>query len=367
MNEDYLWDGSGDPDPKVQRLERLLGRLRHNRPAPEFPAPPVRSPRTRALFFRLTLAAAAVLLIAVAWQVAHRTETVHLEGSNRSGETDHRPAPGPERPSGPQKAAWEVASLEGAPQVGPDRIAGTGRLPVGEWLETDGASRARIAVGTIGQVQVEPNTRVRLVETRLTEHRLSLARGTLHATIWAPPRLFFVETPSAVAVDLGCAYTLKVDETGAGLVRVSAGWVAFEAGGRESFIPAGARCATRPGIGPGTPCFEDAHEALQAALVKLDFEQESPAARAAALNAVLTGARRRDALTLWHLLSRVREAERAPVYDRLSALVPPPKGVTRDDVLSGDRRALERWWDALGLGDTAWWRLWKRAWPSQIK
>ena len=28
MNDDYLWDGSGTPDPDVQRLERLLGRLR---------------------------------------------------------------------------------------------------------------------------------------------------------------------------------------------------------------------------------------------------------------------------------------------------------------------------------------------------
>ena len=34
MRNDYLWDGSGEPDPEVQRLELLLGRLRHDRPAP---------------------------------------------------------------------------------------------------------------------------------------------------------------------------------------------------------------------------------------------------------------------------------------------------------------------------------------------
>jgi hypothetical protein len=27
-NDDYLWDGSGKPDPEVERLERLLGRFR---------------------------------------------------------------------------------------------------------------------------------------------------------------------------------------------------------------------------------------------------------------------------------------------------------------------------------------------------
>ena len=39
MSDDYLWDGSGTPEPDVQRLEALLGRLRASRPeAPAFPA-----------------------------------------------------------------------------------------------------------------------------------------------------------------------------------------------------------------------------------------------------------------------------------------------------------------------------------------
>ena len=27
MNEDYLWDGSGEPDPEIQKLENTLGRF----------------------------------------------------------------------------------------------------------------------------------------------------------------------------------------------------------------------------------------------------------------------------------------------------------------------------------------------------
>ena len=33
MSDDYLWDGSGEPDPEVERLENLLSRYRHQ-PAP---------------------------------------------------------------------------------------------------------------------------------------------------------------------------------------------------------------------------------------------------------------------------------------------------------------------------------------------
>ena len=99
----------------------------------------------------------------------------------------------------------------------------------------------------IGRLDVDPGTRLRLVESREGAHRLALARGRVHALIWAPPGQFVVDTPSSRAVNLGCAYTLDVSRDGRGSIEVSAGWVAFEHDGRESFIPAGARCETRPG------------------------------------------------------------------------------------------------------------------------
>jgi hypothetical protein len=171
-----------------------------------------------------------------------------------------------------------------------------------------------------------------------------------------------VNTPSAVAIDLGCEYTLQVDDSGAGLVRVTHGWVGFQSDGRESFVPQGAMCATRPGVGPGTPRYEDAPSGYGEALTILDFEAPDDPRRAAAFDLVLSTARRRDVLTLWHLLARGTAGERARVYDRLAALAPPPSGVTREDVLRGDRRALDRWWDALGLPAGTWWKFLKKKW-----
>lgn len=344
MNDSYLWDGSGEPDPEVQRLESLLGAFRHNRPAPEFSLREEKGSRVWWFPHRWWLAAAAVVVVVLTgtWYT--------LRGTH---------------------ASWEVARLAGAPRVGSKPIGDTARLSVGQWLETDHASRAKIDVGAIGEVEIGPDTRVRLAQARSTEHRLALARGTLHATIWAAPRLFFVDTPSAVAVDLGCRYTLQVGSSGAGLIRVTYGWVAFESQGQESFIPAGAMCATRPGLGPGTPYFEDASETFRTALAQLDLNSneapEGTKVRAAALDVILAESRPRDALTLWHLLVRISNAERARVYDRLAELVPPPAGVTREGILSGapetQRGMRDLWWNALGLGDTSWWRMWKRPAP----
>src|SRR6185295_11964349 len=112
---------------------------------------------------------------------------------------------------------------------------------------------------------------------------------------WAPPRLFFVDTPSAVAADLGCAYTLEVDDQGASKLSVTSGWVALELKDRESIVPAGASCDTRPGVGPGTPYFDDAPSVLREALKTVDFNPDA-SVRSAALPWILDQARPRDSL-----------------------------------------------------------------------
>lgn len=246
--------------------------------------------------------------------------------------------------------SWEVARLDGTPRIGSAGISSKGHLAVGQWLETDGNSRAQIAVESIGQVEIDPNTRVRLVLTQPTEHRLELAHGKMSARIWAPPRLFFVDTPSAVAADLGCAYTLEVDDAGASLLRVTSGWVALQLKDRESMVPAGAACQTRPGIGPGTPYFEDASESFRHALAKIDFERDATAsAKSDALKVLLAEDRPRDTLTLWHLLSRVDGHDRLRVYEEMAGFVAPPDGVTREGVLELNQQMLELWRDKLEM------------------
>ena len=118
-----------------------------------------------------------------------------------------------------------------------------------------------------GRVEVDADSRLRVLTNGPGRKRLSLERGTIHATIWAPPGEFVVDTPSAVAVDLGCVYTLQVDDSGAGLLRTTLGWVGFKLDGHESFIPAGAVCATRPKIGPAVEHQRDRGDRLGRGLV----------------------------------------------------------------------------------------------------
>ena len=230
---------------------------------------------------------------------------------------------------------WEVVRLDGAPTVAAKPIRNAAQVGSGEWIETDAKSRARVAIGTIGSVEVEQNTRMRVTAAKPDEHRLALARGEIRATISAPPRLFFVDTAAGTAVDLGCEYALTAAEDGSGVLRVTRGWVSFQWKNLESLVPAGASCRIRPHTGPGIPYFDDAPEQLVKAI------------DGGSLDTILAASRVRDTLTLWHLLSRVAGSDRERVYDRIAALVPVPNGVTREQALRLDAETLKRWREEL--------------------
>lgn len=232
---------------------------------------------------------------------------------------------------------WQVDTLSGKPQIG----SGTdsGKLEVGSYLVTDGASRARVEVADIGTVDIAPNSRVKLVGTNKQQHRLSLERGSLHARIAAPPRLFIVDTPSAVAVDLGCEYTLEVDKAGNNKLHVTSGFVALERGGRESIVPAGAMCLTQKGKGLGTPFSAETTSEFRAALERFDFAGGG----SSAVQTLLEKRNFYDIVTLWHLLSRVSRSDREKVYDALAVYVNVPDGVTRDGIMKLNKAMLESW------------------------
>jgi len=320
---DYLFDGSGEADPEVVRLELLLARYRL----------PVARLRGRAVARRRVWAIAAAVMIVVGASLF----AVSLRfrwGSD---------------------AAWDILHVDGVATLDGRAIDAKARLAVGKELRTGAGSHVTARIARVGTVEIGPDSRVILVDTG-KRHRMRLERGTLSARLWAPPFTFAVRTPAGLASDIGCAFALRYDE-GAGEVRVTSGWVDFDGDTRSSLIPAGAVAELRDALGPGTPFYTDAAPAFRAALHAFDFEGDR-----AALPRLVAAARPRDAMTLLHLLERAPADDRAMLFDALSALTPPPAGVTREGVLHRDLHMLDLWRRSLGLGGVKrWWVHWRDA------
>jgi hypothetical protein len=329
MADDYLWDPAAAPDPEIERLEALL-RPAAYRPTPLRAAEMPRRPWHDRMGVWAALAAT-IVLAAGGVAVVRRARDAHL-------------------------TPWAVTAVRGAPVVR-DSIGAiaTGRLRRGGVVETDARSSAVVAVGRIGRAELGPGSRLRLLGDEASEHRLALERGTLHASIDAPPRYFLVQTASALAVDLGCVYTLTADERGNGLLTVEQGEVELQLGDVNVVVLAGNAASLRNGVGPGLPVPVRGSEALRRAVDAYDADPASDAA----VDRVLAAADAHSTITLWHLLRRASPAARERVYARLASIAPPPATVSREGVLRGESGALQRWRTDLQSSwavDPPWWR-----------
>lgn len=61
MNDNYLWDRTGEPDPEIQKLEELLGELRYQPQPLDIPAH-ITVGRKRSFYLPMTIAAAIIMV-----------------------------------------------------------------------------------------------------------------------------------------------------------------------------------------------------------------------------------------------------------------------------------------------------------------
>jgi hypothetical protein len=308
MSGDYLWNPSSPPDAEIVALEHGLRQYRYQPRA-------LRLSAARKPWIRVGAAAAVVVMAGAAGWVTWLLT---------------RPEP------------WSVEAIAGRPLVKDGRGNVTHTLRAGAQVETDGRSVARVVVGSIGVADLEPGSLMDVLRDDEGQHRLSLRRGTLNARIWARPRFFVVETSSAIAVDLGCVYTLRVDSTGSGILAVSYGEVELSGSGRVSLVVAGT-AASMDSTGPGIPYPVASSIGFQRAVQRAD----NGTLDSASLDLLLREATAQGTITLWHLLSRADVPERAALYDRLAQLAPPPRGVARAEALRLEPATLNAWKEAL--------------------
>jgi hypothetical protein len=308
---DYLWDPrSRVVDPQVVALESALQRFRFEPATFAAGARPVLSLWTR---IRVPAVAAAMLLIGAT--------TLLL-----------RPA------------KWSVRA-EGTVTVSNLPVTSSTRLRPGETLVTGDGSSASVKVGSIGEVRLGAGSVIRLESAEATGHRFSLERGEVHARIWAKPRFFEVATTRVRAVDLGCIYTLRVDERGAASLEVYYGAVELAGPQGSTFVPGG-NAAVTDSSGQSVPWPLTSTPAFRTAAMVLS----SGTPDSLALAALLGGADPRATITLWHLLPRVDVSMRTALVAGLAAIVAPPAGVSLSRVANLDANAMAAWEAALRPG-----------------
>ena len=138
----YLWDKTGEADPEVERLEKLLAGLRYEPRELKLPAEAL-PPRSRAFPRRLwtayaAAAALALIVLAGLWLAAHRHSGLQGQGQMAAGGAQSQPSQESAREE-PSPGPQDVQAL------GPD---GSGRQVVSN---NSGEIQTRRAPGRIQQ------------------------------------------------------------------------------------------------------------------------------------------------------------------------------------------------------------------------
>jgi len=172
MNDNYLWDRSGEPDPEIQKLEELLGTLRYQ-PRP-LEIPDDLSLRARRPFFAKLAIAAAIGLVAIAfglWVNFNRHHSISEGEAKRDSHLDQkRIAPPP-----------QIAPNDNAPKLAvvkdptPTKIQKRHREPARPLVAQNKTRDTVIRPSTLTPTELAEKEQV-LLALRLVSAKLNLAQ-----------------------------------------------------------------------------------------------------------------------------------------------------------------------------------------------
>lgn len=310
-DESYAWDRSGSIDPELERWERELAPFRYDNR---------RRAAGRQAWRRFAGAAAAAVALAVA------ASRLFL---------------------GPDGIAITVAS--GGVSLNGKPAAPGARVQAGERVVTAHGGQAVLAMGPMGSIELKESSAIIVAASGGGRLTMKLEHGDLRARITARPYAFRVETPTAAADDMGCAYQIVTDSAGSGWLRVTEGWVRLRSRGIDSLVIEGTDAALRTESGPGVPIRKGAHAAVRSLAEKITAGS-NPGPRE--LASALEHAGGEDAATLLNLLWRAPPRIAEPIYRRLAAQHPPPPAVEWKRFENRDLTAVAEWWPRLGFRKT---------------
>jgi hypothetical protein len=297
----YLYDPTAPPSDEVTQIERMLAPLRYAG------AKPVSFRRRRRSLAFLAAAAMVILLVGGAglwlW-------------------------------TWPSERPWTVEN------------GSIDRLAVGETVDATQSLLVRVA--RIGWMRVAEGSVLTLLSTKSNHHRLAMTEGTVHVSIWAPPRSVAVRTPSGDVVDFGCEFILHVDPN-VTRVDVVSGWVRLDNERGEVLVPGGASSSMARSGMPSVPVFKSAPREFAEAIRSLERSFS-----AADVEKAARSARRRDVLTLL-VMARRHPPVRDRFVSRAAELMPPRNAELVTRARGGDAPAVESWISELPLPPVTSW------------
>lgn len=234
---------------------------------------------------------------------------------------------------------WKITDLQGNVTINGKPASQVDELSIGDWIETDELSSATINIPDIGNITLEPGTKIRLVQSDDDKKKIELQYGTINSDTRTSTSNLYINADKTTAIDNGSMFSFAVDKNGEGMIFVKDGSVKVKSDKRDAIIPQGQFCFVMTGMGPGTPFNKDASKELRKALMVYDFYNGG----AEALSHVYRVAGVHDAVTLVNLLPHASGNDQVAVWNKISNYYSPPGNIKRDSIKYYKVEQLKDW------------------------
>jgi len=229
---------------------------------------------------------------------------------------------------------WKLVNLKGNALINGVK---SDVVNVGDWIQTDNESAVVLKIVNVGDISIEPNSKVRFIQSDDNVSRIEVSYGTVNTSTSQADK-FILQTSNMKVQDKGSSYSFKVDDKGNGVIYVNNGIANIESGDRKAVVAEGKFCMYKPEFGVGIPFRKDAKPEFQNALFQYDFNNGGTNA----IYSAIASAMPEDYYSLLNLIPRVDEKTKYLVYNKLGRIAPQGvAGVRLDSLDSFDDENIE--------------------------
>ncbi len=235
-------------------------------------------------------------------------------------------------------ATWKASSTSGNPLL--NKVPFTSFVDVnpGDLITADDISTAIVEIPDVGTIKLFSGTSFRRLED---DNSCELLGGKLVINAVGAKENLSIVVPEAKiqGFNVGANYSVQVDKRGNSVIGLEAGWLRVGSSRNVTIFPNHYSLRILNGGGVSIPYYSNSESDLIYLLEEYLFNGK----RGTTLNKIIELSTKKETITLWSLLQRVKPKHRSAAYDKLYELVPHPNSIEKKEILNLDPDALQGW------------------------
>ena len=237
---------------------------------------------------------------------------------------------------------WSVSIESGTPLINNKPISSFAELSGGDIIRTDNISSATIGIKNVGKIIINGSTTFKKLKDNFSGQLLT---GKVKIIEYGNREGLSLEVPGATIknFDQRANYSVRIDKRSNTVIRLEAGRLRVHSGRNVTIFPKHYSIRILKGGGVGIPYYSDSDSVFSHLLEKYLFSGR----RGTTLNKIIELSSKKECVTLWNLLQRVRPKQKSAVYEKLYELVPHPDSITKNELLNLDQDPLRIWLDEI--------------------